>query len=181
MAKIIPFKAVRPTRDKVSLLACRSYETYTKAEREARMEVNPFSFLHILDPGFKYHQEISGERRYTLVKNRFQEFKEDGIFLQDEKPSLYFYKIVNREGLEFNGVIAGTSTLDYKNNIIKKYQINYPIIEGYDSKDFLKFLVNTYGWTGYLPYTLIVKNGITKFIYPEETSYSKLERDILSI
>ncbi|MGV6828484.1 MAG: DUF1015 domain-containing protein [Flavobacteriales bacterium] len=122
MAKIIPFKAVRPTRDKVNLIACRSYETYTKAEREARMEVNPFSFLHILDPGFKYHQEISGIRRYTLVKNRFQEFKEDNIFLQEEKPSLYFYKIINRDGHEFNGVIAGASTWDYRNNIIKKHE-----------------------------------------------------------
>ena len=41
------------------------------------MARNPFSFLHIINPGYKYHQEISGQQRFTLVKNRYQEFKDD--------------------------------------------------------------------------------------------------------
>ena len=93
MVKIIPFKAVRPTRDKVSLVASRSYQTYTQAEREARLDYNPFSFLHIVNPGYKYHREITGEERYTLVKNRYQEFKEERVFVQDQTPSFYIYKI----------------------------------------------------------------------------------------
>ena len=91
MARIIPFKAVRPTRDKVSLLAARSYDSYTQEERESRLRDNPFSFLHIVNPGYKYHKEISGEERYSLVKNRYQEFKEDGVFMEDEKPSFYIF------------------------------------------------------------------------------------------
>ena len=122
MAKIIPFKAVRPTRDKVSLLAARSYDSYTPEERESRLRDNPFSFLHIVNPGYKYHKEISGEERYSLVRNRYHEFKEDGVFMEDEKPSFYFYKIVNRDGLEFNGIVAAASTEDYKNNVIKKHE-----------------------------------------------------------
>ncbi|MDX1470808.1 MAG: DUF1015 family protein, partial [Flavobacteriaceae bacterium] len=47
MAKIIPFKAVRPTRDKVGLVAARSYQSYTPAQRQSRLRDNPFSFLHI--------------------------------------------------------------------------------------------------------------------------------------
>ncbi|PVW16544.1 DUF1015 domain-containing protein [Marixanthomonas spongiae] len=122
MAKIIPFKAVRPTRDKVSLLAARSYDSYTPAQRESRLRDNPFSFLHIVNPGYKYHKEISGEERYSLVKNRYQEFKEDGVFMQDEKPCFYIYKIVNRDGIEFNGIVAAASTEDYKNNVLKKHE-----------------------------------------------------------
>ncbi|RFN60127.1 DUF1015 domain-containing protein [Marixanthomonas ophiurae] len=122
MAKIIPFKAVRPTRDKVSLIAARSYDSYTQEQRESRLRDNPFSFLHIVNPGFKYHKEISGEQRYSLVRNRYQEFKEDGVFIDDEKPSFYIYKIVNRDGLEFNGIVAAASTEDYKNNVIKKHE-----------------------------------------------------------
>lgn len=122
MARIIPFKAVRPTRDKVSLLAARSYDSYTQEERESRLRDNPFSFLHIVNPGYKYHKEISGEERYSLVKNRYQEFKEDGVFMEDEKPSFYIYKIVNRDGLEFNGIVAAASTEDYKNDVIKKHE-----------------------------------------------------------
>ncbi|MCB0466274.1 MAG: DUF1015 domain-containing protein [Aequorivita sp.] len=122
MAKLIPFKAVRPTRDKVSLLAARSYDSYTAMQVESRLRDNPFSFLHIVNPGYKYHKEISGEGRYGLVRNRYQEFKEDGIFMQDEKPSFYIYKIVNRDGLEFNGIVAAASVRDYEDDIIKKHE-----------------------------------------------------------
>jgi len=122
MAKILPFKAVRPTRDKVSLIASRSYQSYTPEERDARMDYNPYSFLHIVNPGYKYHKEISGEERYKLVRNRYLEFKEDEIFLQDETPCFYVYKIVNREQESFCGIIAAASTEDYKHDIIKKHE-----------------------------------------------------------
>ncbi|MDO6597201.1 DUF1015 domain-containing protein [Oceanihabitans sp. 2_MG-2023] len=122
MATIKPFKAVRPTRDKVSLVASRSYQTYTQAEREARLDYNPFSFLHIVNPGYKYAHEITGEERYTLVKNRYSEFKEDNIFVQDKKPSFYIYKIVDREKQVFHGIVAATSAEDYENNIIRKHE-----------------------------------------------------------
>lgn len=122
MSKILPFKAVRPTRDKVSLVASRSYQSYTQAEREARLDYNPFSFLHIVNPGYKYDKEISGEARYNLVKNRYLEFKEDGIFIQDESPCYYIYKIVDRDNQEFNGIVAAASVEDYNNNVIKKHE-----------------------------------------------------------
>lgn len=122
MAKIIPFKAVRPTRDKVSLLAARSYDSYTAAQVESRLRDNPFSFLHIVNPGYKYQKEISGVERYGLVRNRYQEFKEDNIFIQDEKPSFYIYKIVNRDGLVFHGIVGAASVQDYEDDVIKKHE-----------------------------------------------------------
>ena len=122
MAKIIPFKAVRPTRAIVGLVAARPYQSYTVDERESRMDYNPYSFLHIVNPGYKYAQEVTGKERYKLVKNRYLEFKEDGVFVQDEKPSFYVYKIVNRHGQEFNGIIAATSAEDYERDIIKKHE-----------------------------------------------------------
>jgi uncharacterized protein (DUF1015 family) len=122
LAKIIPFRAVRPTRDKVSLIASRSYESYTMDERESRLRDNPFSFLHIINPGYRYHKETSGEERYNLVRNRYQEFKEDKYFIQDQNPSFYIYRIVNRDGYEFNGVVAAVSAQDYEDDVIKKHE-----------------------------------------------------------
>jgi uncharacterized protein (DUF1015 family) len=122
MAKVLPFKAVRPTRDKVGLIASRAYQSYSVAEREARLNNNPFSFLHIVNPGYKYHKEISGIERYKLVKNRYQEFKEEGIFIQDPSPSYYIYKIVDRDWQTYEGIIAAASTLEYEKNIIKKHE-----------------------------------------------------------
>lgn len=122
MAKIIPFKAVRPTRDKVSLVAARSYQSYTLEQREARLRDNPFSFLHIVNPGYRYDKEISGVERYQLVKNRYLEFKEEEIFIQDETPCYYVYRIVDREGQKYNGIIAAASCEDYENTIIKRHE-----------------------------------------------------------
>ena len=122
MAKIIPFKAVRPTRDKVSLVAARSYQSYTVEQREARLRDNPFSFLHIVNPGYKYDKVISGKERYNLVRNRYLEFKEDQIFVQDEQPNYYIYKIVDRDHQEFNGIVAAASAIDYENDKIKRHE-----------------------------------------------------------
>ena len=137
MPKILPFKAVRPTRDKVSLIASRAYDSYTREERDARLRDNPFSFLHIVNPGFKYHKVISGKERYKLVRNRYQEFKEDGVFIQDENPSYYVYKIVNRDGLIFRGIVAATSVDDYKDDMIKKHEDTLEFRETM-FKDYLK-------------------------------------------
>ncbi|MEM7086223.1 MAG: DUF1015 domain-containing protein [Bacteroidota bacterium] len=122
MPTVLPFRAVRPTRDKVTLVASRSYNSYSMDEREARLRDNPFSFLQIINPGFKYHKEVSGASRYSLVRNRYQEFKEDAVFMQEEAPCFYVYKIVNRDGQIFNGIVAATSVEDYKNDIIKKHE-----------------------------------------------------------
>lgn len=122
MAKIIPFKALRPTRAIVGLVASRPYQSYTVDERESRMDYNPYSFLHIVNPGYKYDQVITGQERYKLVRNRYLEFKEDSVFVQDEKPSFYVYKIVNRHGQEFCGIIAACSAEDYEKNIIRKHE-----------------------------------------------------------
>ena len=45
MAKIIPFQAVRPTRDKVCFVTCRSYEEYVNAELAAQLDFNPLVFF----------------------------------------------------------------------------------------------------------------------------------------
>ena len=122
MAKIIPFKAVRPTRDKVGLVAARPIKVILlkNVNREWITILLVFYILLILV--INTIRIITGEERYNLVKNRYLEFKEDGIFIQDEKPCYYVYKIVNRHNQEFNGIIAATSAEDYENNVIKKHE-----------------------------------------------------------
>lgn len=121
MANIYPFKAVRPPRDKAGLVASRPYEDYSIGELTAELEYNPFSFLHIINPGYKFQHEITGKKRFQLVKNRYLEFKEAKIFIQDEEPCYYFYKIITRKNI-FSGIIAAASVQDYENNIIKKHE-----------------------------------------------------------
>ena len=121
MAKIIPFKAVRPSRDKVGLVVSRPYQEYSVEELRFHLDNNPFSFLHIINPGYKFQEEITGKKRFQLIKNRYSEFKEEGVFIQEEKPCYYIYKTVSRYQ-NHCGIIAAASAEDYEKDVIKKHE-----------------------------------------------------------
>lgn len=121
MAKIYPFKAFRPTRDKVSLVTSRSYEEYSAAELASQLDFNPLSFLHILNPAYTNQQKITFEKRFRLVHQKYQDFKEDKILIRDEKPAVYVHKI-KTDKQTFTGIILATSIEDYKNGLIKKHE-----------------------------------------------------------
>lgn len=122
MAVVKPFKAVRATRDKIALVSSKSYEAYSSEQLHAKLAFNPFSFLHVVNPGYKYHQqEIFGDQRFKLVHNRYLEFKEDGYFTQDEIPAFYIYKKITPTD-SFCGIISATSVSDYHNDVIKKHE-----------------------------------------------------------
>ncbi|APG64530.1 hypothetical protein LPB136_03740 [Tenacibaculum todarodis] len=122
MAIVKPFKAVRATRDKVAMVSSKSYEIYTPEMLNSKLAFNPYTFLHVINPGYKYHkQDVSGELRFKLVHNRYLEFKEDEIFTQDKNPGFYIYKKTTASK-SFCGIISATSVEDYHNNVIKKHE-----------------------------------------------------------
>lgn len=121
MAKIIPFKAVRPTPDKVGLVTCRNYDDYSPAELASWLNFNPYSFLHVLNPAFVHSQKITLDKRFKAVANKYQDFIEDGVFVEDENKAFFLYEIQTKNET-YTGIIAGASIEDYKNNTIKKHE-----------------------------------------------------------
>ncbi|RZK11544.1 MAG: DUF1015 domain-containing protein [Flavobacterium sp.] len=121
MSKIIPFKAVRPTRDKVSLVTSRSYDEYSPAELASQLDFNPFSFLHVLNPAYVNQQKIGLEKRFKLVAQKYNDFKEEIVLIKEENPVFFIYEIQTKIQT-FTGIIAGTSIEDYQNNIIKRHE-----------------------------------------------------------
>jgi uncharacterized protein (DUF1015 family) len=121
MAIIKPFKAIRPATDKVSLVASRSYQQYSKRELNSVLDFNPFSFLHIINPGYKYAKSVSGQERFKLVHNRYLEFLEDAVFLKDTKNSFYLYQM-QKGNTTFTGLFCGTSVQEYRDDQIKKHE-----------------------------------------------------------
>ncbi|MBC9811731.1 DUF1015 domain-containing protein [Crocinitomicaceae bacterium CZZ-1] len=123
MAKITPFRAVRPVRDKVHLVATRPIYSYKKNVLESKLEDNPFTFLHIINP------EFGGERttqpntpeRFELVKREYQSFLKEGILFQEESPRIYIYR-QTKNGHAFTGVVAGASNEEYRQDKIKKHE-----------------------------------------------------------
>ena len=121
MAKIIPFKAVLPTADKVGLVTTRSYDEYSAAELASWLDFNPFSFLHIMNPAYINQQKIGINERFKMVANKYNDFKRDGILVKQQQPALFLYKIETKKHT-FIGIMAGTSVNDYQENRIKKHE-----------------------------------------------------------
>ena len=121
MAKIIPFKAVRPVADKVALVTCRTYDDYSSAELASWLDYNPYSFLHVIHPAYANAQKITLDKRFKGVAHKYQDFKQEKILFSEEDPVFYLYEIQSK-GQNFTGIIAGTSVEDYQNNVIKKHE-----------------------------------------------------------
>ena len=135
MAKIVPFKAVRPSRDKVSLVTSRSYDEYSPAELASQLDYNPFSFLHVLKPAYKNMEKTASSVRFKSVSTKYKEFKEEHILKQEAAPVFFLYEIQSKNRV-YTGIIAGTSIEDYQNNVIKKHEDTLPYRVEY-FKDYL--------------------------------------------
>ena len=121
MVKVRPFKAIRPTRDKAHLFATRSYLTYSKETLKEKLEHNPYTFLHIINPEYKKKDRKKGFEKLKLVKQKFKEFEKSGILKKEEKKIFYLYRQRSRSYV-FEGIIAACSVDDYINGIIKVHE-----------------------------------------------------------
>jgi len=123
LANIKPFKAFRPTRDKVHLVASRSYISYTKPDLIRKLDENPFTFLHILNPQYKTDKQsfTNSKEKFEKVKRKFTDFVNQQILIQDKKESYYVYRQI-KDGHPYLGIIACASVADYYSNVIKKHE-----------------------------------------------------------
>lgn len=123
MAKIVPFKAIRPTRDKAYLVSSMPAYIYPKHLLEAKLESNPYTFLHVINPEFRADNKTqpNSMERFEKVREKFDEFNAAGIFMQDEKESFYIYRQITPTNT-YVGLISGISVDDYLNGNIKIHE-----------------------------------------------------------
>ena len=121
MAIVRPFKAIRPARDKANLVASRSYLTYSDETIKEKLDHNPYTFLHIINPDYNMPKKTTGLAKFKLVKEKFQQFIADGILKKVAVESFYVYQKKNQLNA-FTGIIGASSVEDYLNNKIKKHE-----------------------------------------------------------
>ena len=114
MVRVRPFKAIRPTRDKAHLFATRSYLTYSKETLKEKLEHNPYTFLHIINPEYKKKARKEGIEKFKLVKQKLKEFEKTGVLKKEEKKIFYLYRQQSQSHI-FEGIIAACSVDDYIN------------------------------------------------------------------
>jgi uncharacterized protein (DUF1015 family) len=123
MAKVIPFRAIRPENDKVHLVASRSVDGYNLAELRDKLAGNPYTFLHVINPDFEdgIKTKPGSKERLQKVKSQFKKFVKEKVFKRDEAPCYYLYRQV-KEGNTYVGIIACTSIDDYLSGVIKIHE-----------------------------------------------------------
>lgn len=121
---VVPFKAVRPSRDKVHLAATRSYVSYTSSQLRSKLTENPYSFLHIIHPDMtatKMHGTGNPEERFKLVRSNYEKFCHDEILLKEKTACFYLYK-QTKHGHPFIGIIGAVAVEDYLNGKVKIHE-----------------------------------------------------------
>ena len=121
MATIKPFKAVRPTRDKVGLFATRTYLSYDKKGLREKLLNNPYTFLQIINPDFENNKKINKIEKFNLINKEYERFIKEKILKKEEQDAFYIYEL-NHEGRKYKGIIGATSTEEYYNGIIKRHE-----------------------------------------------------------
>jgi uncharacterized protein (DUF1015 family) len=124
MARIEPFRGLRPRPDLAEKIAAPPYDVLSSEEARELAKGNPYSFLHVgkpeidLPPGSGLYDDAV----YAKGKENFTRFIREKILLQDKKKCFYIYKQVWGEHVQI-GLVAGASCQDYQDDVIKKHEL----------------------------------------------------------
>jgi len=121
MAKIRPFRALRPQSALASQIASVPYDVVNAEEARALAAGNPLSFLHVsrseidLPAGTNPYDDLV----YRTAAERFAAIR--AHMVEEPEPALYFYKL--RMGAhEQTGVAACYSVDEYDADLVKKHE-----------------------------------------------------------
>lgn len=90
MTEIKPFRAITYNQEKfqdLSRVVCPPYDIISPSQQQYYHELNPYNFIHIL-----LGKDTPGVDKYSRAGQVFREWINDGVFVQDDKPAIYFYR-----------------------------------------------------------------------------------------
>lgn len=124
MAKIKPFKGLRPPKSLVEKIESRPYDVLNSDEARAEAGDNEMSLYHIIRPEINF-PEVTDEhdpKVYEEAARQFQKFQDKGWLVQDEK-ELYYIYAQTMNGKTQYGLVVGAWVDDYLNGVIKKHEL----------------------------------------------------------
>lgn len=124
MAKVKPFRGVRPPRQLVEQVASRPYDVLNSEEARAEAEGNPRSLYHIIKPeiDFAPGQDEHAPEAYEKAVANFKTFQNNGWLVQDDKEHYYIYA-QTMDGRTQYGIVVAANVDDYMNGVIKKHEL----------------------------------------------------------
>ncbi len=124
MAKVKPFKGVRPPKDLVTEVASRPYDVLNSEEARAEAAGNPKSLYHIIKPeiDFEPGTDEHDPKVYTKAVDNFNMFQKQGWLVQDSKDCYYIYA-QTMDGRTQYGFVIAANVDDYMSGRIKKHEL----------------------------------------------------------
>lgn len=124
MARIKPFKGIRPPKDLVEQVASRPYDVLDSDEARVEAAGNEKSLYHIIKPEIDFPEGTDEQdpRVYEKAAANFKKFQDKGWLVQDKKEMYYIYAQTMNGKTQY-GLVVGAYVPDYMNGVIKKHEL----------------------------------------------------------
>ncbi len=124
MAKIKPFKGVRPPQALVEKVASRPYDVLNSEEARVEAAGNNMSLYHIIKPEIDFPAGTDEHTQpvYDKAVENFNKFQKEGWLAQDEKEMYYVYAQTMNGRTQY-GLVVCANVEDYLNGKIKKHEL----------------------------------------------------------
>lgn len=123
MAKVHPFRALRPVPDKAPAIASVPYDVINTSEARKLAAGKPESFLHIIRPEIDLEEGIDehADAVYDKGAANLRAYAQSAISVQEATPALYVYRIV-MGGRGQTGLFGCVAVSEYDDNTILKHE-----------------------------------------------------------
>lgn len=124
MARIKPFKGIRPPKDLIEQVASRPYDVLNSEEAREEAKGNEKSLYHIIKPeiDFPVGTDEHDPAVYLKAAANFRMFQEKGWLVQDKEECYYVYAQTMNGKTQY-GLVVGAYVPDYMNGVIKKHEL----------------------------------------------------------
>lgn len=124
MAKIKPFRGIRPPKELVTEVASRPYDVLNSEEARSEADGNPKSLYHIIKPeiDFEPGTDEHDSRVYSKALENFNVFQKNGWLVQDEEEHYYIYAQTMNGKTQY-GIVIAANVEDYMTGKIKKHEL----------------------------------------------------------
>jgi len=124
---IRPFRAVRPAVEKAKQVSCVPYDVAHEREVRDFIEDNPESFLRVTRAEAEFNGDSTPSSTLVLdrAKANLQRFLDRDVFIADQEPALYVYRLSSGEHTQ-TGIVGCLAIDDYEAGIIKKHERTRP-------------------------------------------------------
>ena len=124
MARIKPFRGIRPPKELVEQVESRPYDVLDSDEARAEAGDNEKSLYHIIKPEIDFEPGTSeyDPRVYAKARENFLKFQQKGWLVQDSKEQYYIYAQTMNGKTQY-GLVVGAYSGDYTSGVIKKHEL----------------------------------------------------------